>query len=46
MPLIHGQLAGDEGGLFVVAIVEDFQQIALGLIGERRGIPLPSGLYP
>ena len=36
VPLLDGELAGDERGLLVVTILEDFEQIALGLIGERR----------
>jgi len=29
-------LTGDDRGRPVVAIVEDFQKVALGLVGERR----------
>ena len=36
VPLLDRQLAGDERGTPVVAVVEDLEQIAHGLIGERR----------
>ena len=36
MPLFDVELAGDDRGGAVVAIIEDFKQVALGLIGERR----------
>jgi hypothetical protein len=29
VPLVDGELAGDQGGGFVVAVVEQFQQVAL-----------------
>ena len=35
MPWLDFELAGDDGGGFLVPIVEDFQQVALALIGER-----------
>jgi transcriptional regulator CtsR len=34
MPLLDRQLAGEDRGFLVVAVVEDFEQIALGLIGD------------
>ena len=36
MPLVDGKLAGDEGGGALVAVVEDVEQVAHGLVGERR----------
>ena len=36
VPLIDGKLTGDERGFLVVTILEDFQQVSLGLIAERR----------
>lgn len=39
VPLIHGELAGDDRGLAVVPIVEDLQQIALGLGFPRYSVP-------
>ena len=35
MPLLDLELAGDDGGGLVVAIIEDFQQIPFALIRER-----------
>ncbi len=32
VPLIDGQLAGDESGTAVVAVIEDFEQVAYGFI--------------
>ena len=34
MPLLDRKLAGEDRGFLVVASVEDFEQIALGLIGD------------
>ena len=36
MPLLDLELAGDDGGRPVVAIIEYFLQVALCLVGERR----------
>lgn len=36
VPLLDRQLTGDERGLLVVTIVEDFEQVAFVLIAERR----------
>ena len=33
VPVFNGQLAGDESGFLVVAVVEDFEEIAFALIG-------------
>lgn len=33
VPLVHGQLAGDERRLLVIAVVQQFQEVALGLVG-------------
>ncbi|MFK4532120.1 hypothetical protein ABIA00_000303 [Bradyrhizobium ottawaense] len=30
MPLVHGELAGDDGGAMTVAIFEDFQEVVTG----------------
>lgn len=35
VPLIDGQLAGDEGAFLVIPVVQDLQQIALRRFGER-----------
>lgn len=35
MPLIDGQLAGDERGAAIVTVIEYFEQIAHVLIGKR-----------
>ena len=36
MSLLDVELAGDDRGGSVVAIIEDFQEIALSLVGQRR----------
>ncbi len=36
MPLLDVELTGDDRGRPVIAIIEDFQEVALGLVGERR----------
>ncbi len=36
MPLIDGKLARDERRLAIIAIVEDLEQVAHGLVGQRR----------
>jgi len=36
MPVVEGELAGDERGAFAVAIVEDFEEVATLGIGEGR----------
>lgn len=35
MPLLDFELAGDDGGGFLVSVIEDFQEISFALIGER-----------
>lgn len=35
MPLVHGELAGDDGGAMTVAIFEDFQEVVTGTGVER-----------
>lgn len=35
MPLVHGELAGDDGGALTVAIFEDFQEVVAGAGIER-----------
>ena len=37
MPAVHGNLAGDDERAFVVAILDDFEQIARLIGGERFG---------
>lgn len=34
VPLVEGKLTGGQRGFLVVTILQDFQQIAFGLIGE------------
>ena len=34
MPPVHGDWAGHERGLLVIAVIEDFEQITLGLITQ------------
>ncbi len=36
MPVLHRQLTGDQGRADIEAVIEDFQQIALLFVGERR----------
>jgi hypothetical protein len=36
VPLLDVELAGDDRGGSIVTIIEDFQEILLGLVGERR----------
>ena len=36
VPLLNGKLAGDEGGALALAIIEDFQQIAI-LFADHTG---------
>jgi hypothetical protein len=36
MPLLDRKLAGEDRGFLVVAIIKDFQQIALGVFRDRR----------
>ena len=40
MPAVHGNLAGDDERAFVVAILDDFEQIARLIRGERFGSPV------
>jgi hypothetical protein len=40
MPLVHGELAGDDGGSTTVAIFEDLQQIVAGGGIERLEAPI------
>jgi hypothetical protein len=40
MPAVHGNLAGDDERAFVVAILDDFEQIARLIGGERFGSPV------
>jgi len=40
MPLIHGELAGDDGGTAAVAILEDLQEIMAGGSIERLEPPI------
>jgi hypothetical protein len=40
MPAVHGNLAGDDERAFVVAILDDFEQIARLIGGERFGSPI------
>jgi hypothetical protein len=40
MPLIHGELAGDDGGTMTVTIFEDFQEIVTGTGVERFKSPI------
>ena len=36
MPLVHGELAGDDGGTMTIAIFEDFQEVVTGTSVERH----------
>ena len=40
MPAVDGNLAGDDERAFVVAILDDFEQIARLIGGERFGSPI------
>src|ERR1700761_576852 len=40
MPIVDRQLAGDDGGSATMAVVDDFQQIASLLRGERSQAPI------
>lgn len=40
MPVRHGQLAGDDGRAAAMAVIDDFQQVAATLIGERCQSPI------
>ncbi|MGY3506818.1 hypothetical protein ACVWYJ_007492 [Bradyrhizobium sp. USDA 4471] len=40
MPLVHGELAGDDGGAMTVAIFEDFQEVVTGAGIERLEPPI------
>lgn len=40
MPVGDGQLAGDHGGAGLIALVEDFEQVAAAFIVERRQAPV------
>ena len=40
MPAVHGNLAGDDERAFVVAILDDFEQIARLIGRERFGSPV------
>ncbi|MFK4667211.1 hypothetical protein ABIF76_008124, partial [Bradyrhizobium ottawaense] len=40
MPLVHGKLAGDDGGAMTVAIFEDFQEVVTGAGIERLEPPI------
>jgi hypothetical protein len=42
MPAVHGNLAGDDERALVVAILDDFEQIARLIGGERFGGPQSS----
>ena len=41
MPVVHGELAGHQGGAPGVAVVEEFQEVAPLVGGERGQAPLP-----
>lgn len=40
MPLVHGELAGGDGGTMTVAIFEDFQEVVTGTGVERLVSPV------
>lgn len=40
VPVIDGHLAGDDGGSFLVAVLDDFQEIAALLVVELLGPPV------
>jgi hypothetical protein len=40
VPAIHGQLAGDDGGASLVAILDDLEQVAALLVVELLGSPV------
>ena len=40
MPFVDGELAGDQGGAGVDAVIEDFQEIRAVLGGERGQSPV------
>ncbi|MGY3621882.1 hypothetical protein ACVJGD_008078 [Bradyrhizobium sp. USDA 10063] len=40
MPLVHGELAGDDSGAMTVAIFEDFQEVVTGAGIERLEPPI------
>ena len=40
MPLVHGELAGDDGGTMTIAIFEDFQEVVTGTSVERLEPPV------
>ena len=40
MPLVHGELAGDDRGTMTVAIFEDFQEVVTGTGVERLKPPV------
>ena len=40
MPGGHGELAGDHGGWVVVAVLEQFEQVAAALGGQRGQAPI------
>ena len=40
MPIFDRHLAGDDGRSALVAIVDDFEEIATLLAGERREAPI------
>ena len=40
VPTVHGNLAGDDERALVVAVLDDFEQIARLVGGERFGAPV------
>ena len=40
MPAVHGNLAGDDERALVVAVLDDFEEVAGLLGGERFGAPI------
>src|SRR5260370_14408143 len=43
MPLIDGDLAGDDGGAVAVAVLEDLQEVVAGCGVERLAAPVREG---
>jgi hypothetical protein len=44
VPLLHRELADDDGGLSAVAIFEDFEEVASLLVSKRRNRPIVMSL--
>ena len=40
MPMLHGQLASDNGGAGDVPVIEDFEQVTPAFIGQWRQSPI------